>query len=286
MAAVAGLWWWSSGAALPLAPGGPPGSAAVDPAVPANGAADPRASGSGKAGDAGATPGLSPQASPAALEAVHAAARATTDAPTAQFALTLVVGDDPLSAPQVEASGAVDVREGRVAMTMQQGGLSPSPGVVSLEAIAIADVLYLRSPSLGAPGEPPVWWRIGVQAGDSGAPAAVSGLVGLVAGAVAAEDLGDSTEGGVAIRRYRVQLGDQGTPLVGEAGAGWAVVGVTSAGVLRLVEVRGVGTWGAAEGQPVLARLVLDRVGEPVDIRPPDPAEVREAAGSVPSSGG
>lgn len=222
---------------------------------------------------------------------MRAAAQRAADAPTSRFTLTVALADDAAAAPLTVASGVVDAASGSVALSLEQRDPSSS-SATSLEAIAVGDILYVRSPSLDRPGEPSAWWRMAVGADsdlatDPGAsPASVSDLVALVATGTAAEVLGPATEGGEAVTRLRVELPGE-TTTAGLAGTdpGWAVVGIADDGSLRSVEVRGSGAWGAASGRAVVVRLALDGLGEPVDIRVPDPAEVRDPAGN-PVAGG
>ena len=289
--AVAGLWWWSLGASDPMAPGAAtPTADAADGVVVGSGARDVGGLGGAVlSGGSGVSPsggGESGGGSPEALARVTTAAQRAADAPTSRFTLTMALAGDPAAAPLTVATGVVDAGSGSLAMELRQWDPAVASSATTLEVVAVADLLYVRSPSLDSLGGSPSWWRMEVGTGvdaleDSGAsPAAVSGLVGLVAAAHAAEELGPTTEDGVAVTRLRVELPRQGTT-AGLPGAdqGWAVVGIAEDGGLRSVEVVGSGAWGAAAGRSVVVRLVLDALGEPVDIRVPDPVEVRDPAG-------
>lgn len=292
--AVAGLWWWSLGAADPVAPGaGTSAADATDGVSAGAGATGLEAAllpgGAGRAPSDGGGPG---GATPEALARVRSAAQRAADAPTSRFTLTVALADDAAAAPLTVASGVVDAVSGGVAMSLEQRDPSSASSATSLEAIAVGEVLYVRSPSLNPPDEPSAWWRIAVgtdsgpAAGSGSSPASVSGLVALVATGTAAEVVGPATEGGEAVTRLRVELPGTATT-AGLTGTepGWAVVGIADDGSLRSVEVRGSGVWGAAAGRAVVVRLALDGLGDPVDIRVPDPADVREPAGN-PAAGG
>lgn len=279
---VATLWWWSTGAADPVAPGPPPPG--IDPAA--------APSGPGATGDAGSGPPGAPAATidatsgGAALEAVRAAVRATGEVPTARFALVVVPGDDPAGPPLTEASGVVDLAGGNVSMTLWQWDGSGAAATV-LEAVAIGDDLYVRSPALDIGEVEPRWWRMRVAPGGEGPPVAVSGLLSLVGTAVAAEQLGPGAAGGVEFTRYGVTLpGDGAAPALGGPPEGGAELGVDGEGLVRVVEVRGRGASGAAAGVAVVVRLTLDGFGTPVSVVAPDPGQVRELTGVAPAAGG
>lgn len=287
---VGALWWWSAGAADPLAPGPtPPGASSVGGLLPT---AAPAESGEaptrdGGDGDRGARTGDAVGGDASALEVVRTAARAAATAPTARFSLTVALADEPATAPITEATGVVDVPSGRVAMSLRQWDPAVAAAPTTIEAVGVDEDLFVRSSALDPPGEPASWWRMRVGGGDQAAPAGVSGLVSLVEAAVAAEGAGRGLEDGVEVDRYRVRLSDRGA--VGGVAveeSGWAIVGITASGALRAIEVRGAGAWGTAAGRGVVVRLVLDGLGKPVEITAPAADEVRDAPGLSGTRGG
>lgn len=280
------LWWWALGAGDPLAPAPetlPAGDAAsgTGPLVAASSAEPPGATGS-----TDGTPGVA-GAQRQALEAVRAAVAATTAAPTARYTLVVSALDGPRAAgPLLEATGAVDVSAGRVAMVLRTGSGSPDVAPSVLEAIAVPGALYVRSPALDAMGAVPGWWRVPVGADAGGPPAAVSEVVALLGDVASAEVVGTGTESGMSVTSYRVRLGGTDSASVEEGEAGWAQVAVGTDGFIRLVELRAQGAFGAASGRWVAIRLSLEAVGEPVVVEVPDEEVVRDAAVSPPLTGG
>lgn len=193
------------------------------------------------------------------------------------FTLRIVLPDDSTTPPATEVTGAVDNVSGDVAVTLREWASAAGATPTTLEAIAVGDALYVRSSSLDPPGGPTVWWRAPADAAGQGTPALVSGLVALVGSATSAESAGTTTVDGIEVRRLRVELpGESADPAVVGSASGWGTVGVDGDGRLRSVEVVAVGAWGQAAGREVLVRLVIDRLGNPVEIRAPDPAEVRD----------
>lgn len=284
------LWWWTLGAGDPLAPAPAP----TPKTVPGGGAAGgtgplvaaPSARPQGATGTADETPEVA-VAQRQALEAVRAAVAATTAAPTTRYTLVVSPLDgSPGRGPLLEATGAVDVAAGRVAMVLRTGSGSPDVPPSVLEAIAVPGALFVRSPALDAMGAVPGWWRVPVGADAGGSPAAVSEVVALLGDVVEAEVVGVGTESGVGVTSYRVRLADAVSASVDDAEAGWAQVAVGTDGFIRLVELRAQGAFGAASGQRVAIRLALEGVGEPVVVEVPDAEVVREAAVSAPPNGG
>jgi hypothetical protein len=277
--AVAGLWRWSTGAADPVAPGGTPPTGEVAGGA----AAGAPPAGHATAGQAGTEPrsadgpsGDSEVGDAAALSTVRAAAIATAAAPTMHFTLGIVLADGSTSPPATEISGAVDNVSGNVTVTLREWGAGPGSIPTTLEAIAVGDALFVRSSALVPPGEPLVWWRVPADAAGQSTPAMVAGLVALVGTAVSAEPAGSGLVDGAEVTRLRVGFPgeDAASGVVGSV-SGWGVVGIDGDGRLRSVEVRAVGAWGQATGREVLVRLALDRLGDPVEVGAPDPAEVR-----------
>lgn len=228
-----------AGGGVPVAPSG---TTVVDRSPPAGPGA-----GAGGAGVAGGDP----LGGDGDAGVVRAAASRTAALGQLGYVLTVSQPGAGSAVPVLAVTGAVDRGVGRHSLVVRQwvagGGAPPETSDVVVDG----DAVYLRSPvvsRLAAPGAPARTWLrvVGGPAMVPGAssvdgPAAVTGVLELVATAQsAAPGVGD-TVAGVAVRRHRVVLAGAGTA-PGRVGVwqvvdGAAVVWVDDAGLLRAAEV-------------------------------------------------
>jgi len=231
---------------------------------------------------------------------------------TGQFHLSVEIEDG--EGTRLEADGAYDTTTGRVKETVDASALlrrmvpqAPTvPGGVKAEVVVDRGTIYASLPGLGDKAGKSRWLRLGGQpASGPGTPVAPSaadpsGLLELFGGVNEVEDLGDDEIDGVTVQHYRgrIDLGKAYTGLseadrkrldesVGSIGGGLPHAGnvpvevwVDGQGMVRRISST-VDLSTELSGVALRAQFTIDftKLGEPVDIRVPDPSEVTELSG-------